>query len=67
MKVVLLLVEPSRHLGDDEWSSLRDRLGHELADAHEGLRFIVERAAPESLPRFELKAQRWVRKPEERV
>ena len=38
---------------------LRD-LGKELAEAHEGLRFEVERAAPGELPRFELKARRTV-------
>jgi phenylacetate-CoA ligase len=31
-----------------------------LADAHEGLRSIVERADPGSLPRFELKAKRLI-------
>jgi phenylacetate-CoA ligase len=35
-----------------------ERLGKELADAHEGLRFGVKRAEDGSLPRFELKAKR---------
>lgn len=36
------------------------RLGKELADAHESLRFGVRRAEDGSLPRFELKAKRLV-------
>ncbi len=36
------------------------RLGKELADAHESLRFGVRRAETGSLPRFELKARRLV-------
>jgi phenylacetate-CoA ligase len=41
-----------------EWEGLRERLGTALREAHEGLRFNVERAAPSSLPRYELKAKR---------
>lgn len=41
-----------------DWQQLRERLGVALRDAHEGLRFNVELAAPDSLPRFELKAKR---------
>ncbi len=37
-----------------------ERLGRELAEAHEGLRFLVEEAEPGTLPRFELKARRLV-------
>jgi phenylacetate-CoA ligase len=36
------------------------RLAKALAEAHEGLRFEVERAAAGELPRFELKARRTV-------
>jgi phenylacetate-CoA ligase len=36
------------------------RLAKALAEAHEGLRFEVERAAEGELPRFELKARRTV-------
>jgi phenylacetate-CoA ligase len=36
----------------------RRQLGKDLADAHEGLRFNVVRAAAGELPRFELKAKR---------
>lgn len=45
---------------DAEWASIAERLGKELSDAHEGLRFGVERADAGSLPRFELKAKRLV-------
>jgi phenylacetate-CoA ligase len=41
--------------GGDE---VLEELGRELAEAHEGLRFGVRRAAPGTLPRFELKAKR---------
>ena len=37
-----------------------DRLAKALAEAHEGLRFEVERAQAGELPRFELKARRTV-------
>jgi phenylacetate-CoA ligase len=40
--------------GDD----VLEELARELAEAHEGLRFSVIRAAPGTLPRFELKAKR---------
>ena len=39
---------------------MAERLAKALAEAHEGLRFEVERAAPGELPRFELKARRTV-------
>jgi phenylacetate-CoA ligase len=39
---------------------LRDRLHAQLADAYEGLNFLVERAETGALPRFELKARRTV-------
>lgn len=45
--------------GGDRATAL-ERLAKELAEAHEGLRFQVEEAAPGSLPRFELKARRLV-------
>jgi len=45
---------------DDDWNELESALGDELADAHEGLRFNIERAEPDALPRFELKAKRVV-------
>jgi phenylacetate-CoA ligase len=40
--------------------ALCERLAIALAEAHEGLRFGVRVAPPESLPRFELKAKRLV-------
>jgi phenylacetate-CoA ligase len=45
---------------EDHWDALCARLHADLADAHEGLRFRVERAPANSLPRFELKAKRLV-------
>jgi phenylacetate-CoA ligase len=42
----------------DGWPDMAARLKRELAAAHEGLNFRVERAAPGELPRFELKAKR---------
>lgn len=45
---------------DAEWAGMCERLGKDLAAAHEGLRFRVERAPAGSLPRFELKAKRLV-------
>lgn len=47
---------------DAEWSRVRDELSVALREAHEGLRFNVEIAAPGSLPRFELKAKRFTDK-----
>ncbi|MEU5849716.1 phenylacetate--CoA ligase family protein [Saccharopolyspora shandongensis] len=55
---ILLLVEPSPTVDDTAWDLLSSRLGVELADAHEGLRFLLQRAATGELPRFELKARR---------
>lgn len=54
---ITVLIEPEPTIGDG-WEAYRDALGADLADAHEGLRFHVERAEPGSLPRFELKAKR---------
>lgn len=42
------------------WQNLHDCLAKDLAAAHEGLRINVERAEAGSLPRFELKAKRFV-------
>jgi phenylacetate-CoA ligase len=55
---ITLSVEPFAGMTDGAWSELARSLGSELADAHEGLRFIIDRAAENSLPRFELKARR---------
>ncbi len=54
---VLVELKPGR---EDHWAALCGRLEVDLADAHEGLRFNVQQAAPSSLPRFELKARRLV-------
>jgi phenylacetate-CoA ligase len=45
---------------EGEWDEIEQKLGTDLANAHEGLRFIIERAEPGALPRFELKARRLV-------
>jgi phenylacetate-CoA ligase len=41
-----------------EWAELEPGLARELGAAHEGLRFLIERIEPGTLPRFELKARR---------
>jgi phenylacetate-CoA ligase len=56
---VVIELKPGR---EDHWAELAERLHADLAEAHEGLRFKVERAEPDSLPRFELKARRLVDK-----
>src|SRR3954466_4637121 len=45
---------------EDEWHELHRRLRKDLADAHEGLRFNVDKMDYGTLPRFELKAKRLV-------
>jgi phenylacetate-CoA ligase len=54
---VLIELKPGR---EDHWTHLHQRLCSDLPAAHEGLRFNVELAEPNSLPRFELKAKRLV-------
>jgi phenylacetate-CoA ligase len=56
---VLVELKPGR---EDHWLALHGRLCKDLPDAHEGLRFNVRLAEPNSLPRFELKAKRLVDK-----
>ena len=56
---VRIELKPGR---EDHWDILHRRLCKDLPDAHEGLRFNVERAEHNSLPRFELKAKRLVDK-----
>jgi phenylacetate-CoA ligase len=55
---IILHAELSPGIGDERWPELGGALRRDLADAHEGLQFQVERAAEGSLPRFELKARR---------
>jgi phenylacetate-CoA ligase len=55
---ITLKIELGAGLGEDDWPAMRERLRGELAAAHEGLNFRVERAADGALPRFELKAKR---------
>jgi phenylacetate-CoA ligase len=57
---IALRVEPAPGTPDAEWEDMATRLAKALAEAHEGLRFEVERAAEGELPRFELKARRTV-------
>ncbi|MCX6462192.1 MAG: hypothetical protein NTW05_01170, partial [Pseudonocardiales bacterium] len=55
---ITLAVEPAPTMGDEPWGRLAADLARDLAAAHEGLRFHVERAPADTLPRFELKARR---------
>jgi phenylacetate-CoA ligase len=52
---------------DNHWPKIKKALDHDLAEAHENLRFGLELAEPGSLPRFELKAKRLVDKREYRA
>ena len=45
---------------EDQWPQLETALAHELAAAHENLRFNIELQETGALPRFELKAKRLV-------
>jgi phenylacetate-CoA ligase len=55
---IILHVELVPGVGETRWMQIYASLRRELADAHEGLQFRVERADEGSLPRFELKARR---------
>jgi phenylacetate-CoA ligase len=55
---VILLLETRPTTSEDGWAALAADLGRRLAEAHEGLRFHLRRAATGELPRFELKATR---------
>jgi phenylacetate-CoA ligase len=57
---IALRLEPAPDVTDEAWADMAERVAKALAEAHEGLRFEVERAAPGELPRFELKARRTV-------
>lgn len=57
---ITLRVELPPAVTADAWPPIGERLAKELAAAHEGLRFEVERAEAGALPRFELKARRTV-------
>ena len=45
---------------ESEWPDLKVKLAKDLAEAHEGLRFNIERMDYGVLPHFELKAKRLV-------
>jgi phenylacetate-CoA ligase len=55
---ITVKVEPRPEVAESAYSALRERLGEDLAAAHEGLRFGVEVVKPGTLPTFELKAKR---------
>ncbi len=57
---ITLRVEVADRIDGEAWDDMARRLQAELAVAHEGLRFGVERAPHGELPRFELKARRTV-------
>src|SRR5262249_31354242 len=54
---VRLELKPNSQIG---WPELSERLGRDLAGAHEGLRFNLELMPVGTLPRHELKATRLV-------
>lgn len=57
---ITLRVEVNTRVDSDAWNAMAERLRKDLAAAHEGLRFNVERVPAGELPRFELKARRTV-------
>src|SRR6266542_2481873 len=57
---IVVRAELPPNASDESWRDICDGLAKALAEAHEGLRFEVERAAAGELPRFELKARRTV-------
>jgi phenylacetate-CoA ligase len=57
---IMLRVELPPEYDRAHWPGLHAALHRELADAHEGLNFLIEHAPCGALPRFELKARRTV-------
>lgn len=57
---IILATELAPSVTPDIWAAMSREMSASLADAHEGLGFILERADPGSLPRFELKTKRLV-------
>ncbi|MDO8688808.1 MAG: phenylacetate--CoA ligase family protein [Dehalococcoidia bacterium] len=55
---IKILVEPTQDTDSGTYGNLAARLASELANAHEGLRFVIEVVEPATLPTFELKARR---------
>jgi phenylacetate-coenzyme A ligase PaaK-like adenylate-forming protein len=55
---IAVLIETTPHFAEDSWDAVSEKLRLDLAEAHEGLRFHVRHAEPNTLPRFELKARR---------
>jgi phenylacetate-CoA ligase len=57
---ITLRVELKTNAPHEQWDSISEQLHRQLALAHEGLNFRLERAGQGELPRFELKAKRTV-------
>jgi phenylacetate-CoA ligase len=57
---ITLRVELKTNAPHEQWDSISEHLHRQLALAHEGLNFRLERAGDGELPRFELKAKRTV-------
>ena len=57
---ITLRVELKTNAPHEQWDSISEQLHRQLALAHEGLNFRLERAGNGELPRFELKAKRTV-------
>lgn len=55
---ITVQIELKPGFADGDWAALQTKVGKDLADNHEGLRFNVSRASEGELPRFELKAKR---------
>lgn len=57
---ITLVLEMASSFDDQRWPGVSRSLHTDLAEAHEGLNFRIERAQENELPRFELKAKRTV-------
>ncbi len=57
---ITVKVEPNGDVARANWPDLARKIGQDLAEAHEGLRFNIETVDPGSLPVFELKAKRLI-------
>lgn len=57
---VTVRLEPRADVAPPSWPGLAQRVGQDLAEAHEGLRFNLEMVEPGGLPTFELKARRLI-------
>lgn len=57
---ITVKIEPNGDVPRANWPELARKIGQDLAEAHEGLRFNMETVDPGSLPVFELKAKRLI-------